>query len=426
MGNTAEKNIDAMKFIDSIEDLEYKVMLLDEKHKALYEKEKKEAEAKQTGEAPEEKEDNNIIGPMLRWLKNTSLAVSLYARYEIREWDKKRLSLEDDEKKKFIEILKKIDAGTEVNELSEEEIKLFRLVNMPYPDFFRNYYDKYMELLPEHVRNIVLGDSFPYIVYMAADNTTNKVNTFIKRGAKNENADVRELLMFSLGEYAKFKSINKYNDFISRLVYILRYAPDEVLAENGFAVGSVEEKIDLFNQPINTLLKETSGLINGGHYVSGPVSSKNNKVSMEKGTLMDLYQMVLYKTKGELINTLGVSEAALQDHNVYYVPRQFPLRNSSKSYRNWELHQSCKYYYSLFSEKEKEMIVNFANESNKMPPQKIIALITLYTYMTQDLDEIEQIFNINSQRGYSKTLCEGILDDYNSYVASLEASSYQP
>ena len=42
MGNTAEKAIDAMKFIDSIEDLEYKVMLLDEKHKALYEKEKKE------------------------------------------------------------------------------------------------------------------------------------------------------------------------------------------------------------------------------------------------------------------------------------------------------------------------------------------------------------------------------------------------
>ena len=426
MGNTAEKNIDAMKFIDSIEDLEYKVMLLDEKHKALYEKEKKEAEAKQTGEAPEEKEDNNKIGPMLKWLKNTSLAVSLYARYEIREWDKKRLSLEDDEKRKFIEILKKIDAGTEVNELSKEEIKLFRLVNMPYPDFFRNYYDKYMELLPEYVRNIVLGDSFPYIVYMAADNITNKVNTFIKRGAKNENADVRELLMFSLGEYAKFKSINKYNDFISRLVYILRYAPDEVLAENGFAVGSVEEKIDLFNQPINTVLKETSGLINGGHYVSGPVSSKKNKVSMEKGTLMDLYQMVLYKTKGELINTLGVSEAALQDHNVYYVPRQFPLRNSAKSYRNWELHQSCKYYYNLFSEKEKEMIVNFANESNKMPPQKIIELITLYTYMTQDFDEIEQIFNINIQRGYSKTVCEGILDDYNSYVASLEASSYQP
>lgn len=404
------------KYVSSITDLKYKKKLLTELYKDNLDNDIKHYE--QTGE----------VRKSLKYIHDVSLAEMLFNMFGITEWDKKSISLEDNEKDFLFTILSKLLYNYE---LSPKEIELFKLVKSPYPDFIRDYYKKYIEQAQEGDIILFNDKTFPFKMYISTDGQTRLIDSYLKQKViKNVDqfialSDLRE----KLSDYFGCTSHQSEVQTLERLLYILRYADEEILKEAFYSGGDLNDKINIYNMPLRNILKLAIGTTNGGHSNSIDKTTKdysiNTSLIASKQGLDYLYQLYR-KPRAELLAIHNIDEETFQaqDSDEFNVVNNITLPKSKEGMLSNNLRMAHNYYYNMMSEEDKSILEEFATQekTKKIRKSRIIQLIVAYLYMTKDLNKLERIFSFGNFSGFSKSLCQSIIDDYNKYVASIKAS----
>lgn len=413
-----------VNYVSEIKDLELKKELLDNEHQSALDYDIKLYE--QTG----------IVRSLLMYVHTTSFAEILYNTFGITEWDKKRISLEEEEIKELFNILNKILNNAE---LSHGEMAFFSLVKSPYPDFVRNYYAKYISDLPDYYRSIFMDKAFPYKLYIMLDGNTRLVDGFLKKKQTTHGNHFMAVsdLSLPLDEFFKY-SINK-NEIISleKILYILRYADEEVLKESPYAGGDLNYKINAYNMPLRDIMKLSLGTTNGGHRRTLEQIAKELGIpvaSITKHQMMDYFNQLLRRQEEEILHIHKTDRAAIDNGSgdEFKIVDNITLTSSKIGMFDNNLQLAYKYYYNMLGEREKEALDEFAQQRKqpKISATRISMLIVAYLYMTQDMQKLVKLVNCGKAFGtgilYSKDFCQEMINDYNSYMASLEASSYQP